>query len=1645
MTLLRQILLGLLLSTGFVQAQTDTLRYFESYFETLPDRQQWTSLPSDDIKKWDFQTGGYDHFNPDTAYEGTYNAFHFWSDFNPDTRTLVSVPIDLSDSKKPQLSFGHAMFQSVFGTDKLVLQFKAGSSAPWETIATYTAAVNQWTLRTFNIKDFGTKYLCKDFQLAFQSTAQGGHGVCIDNVIIEEKDIIIRHVKSLKIRGVAQNPLPSGASDIPVMRADIVVVGNTDPIVLDSMTFKSLSSHDSLFATNGFELVATKDSSYRPTSKGGSLKIGIPASIANSKITFDNLNYNLTTGYNAIWLVADIKGTAPHKSIADFKVEARAIKINNLKFPAAEISPAGYNTIEQSVFYDSFEGTSTWTLQSDFEIAAPKGYIAHITQDPDFAYSGIKVLGTDLTTDGKYRLNINSGSAYYATTPVIDLQYFADVRLSFKKWIAFEGNDQGVIEVSVDHGTTWHRIWDSKINALTPDNDWVNYSLSEEFNAIAAHQPWVKIRFGVVYSDNNFAYAGFNIDNFAVTGNYLTNDVGITSLVKPINDCHNPGMDQVQVTVRNYADRPTAATLPVFFSIDGSVAHKVYDTINGPIPKDGSVTFLFTRTADFPGPGAYNNFTVKLEAPGDEDPANDAKVQSIFIQKSVTPPDRENFETAGGYWKKYGSDPDPSWMCKTPDGSIPPIPGSPNAWILSPYGNYFTNDTSYIESSCYDLAQSGRSIFEMKLWMDSEPGKDGALIEYSKDDGATWSIVPANEYGWNWNWYNGTVTALGTSGWSGINTQNWKTVKQVLPAVLSTEPKVKFRIKWASDDANTYRGMAVDEVKVYPAPPDIGVFQIDSFADRCQFINPDRLTVTIKNQGINTLKQNDTIIVGFDFNQEKMAIDTFRLSANLLPGQTVKHTFTTPVDVTEPGSYNLTAYTLIEDDPYFYFGNNDTASIDFEVLPVPFTMLTDTIQTREPDTIVIRPFYDPSYDYLWHDLSTNPTYQVKDAGWHSVTVTATRGNGCFSHDSTYVELLFNDTGADDLIYPVDNCGLTKQEYLTVRIKNFGTDSIASGQKIAIVYKLDAGLPVSDTLKLTSTLYSGHTLDFTFSRGPVDLSSKGIYNFKIYTAYGGDTIAVNDTIVRSVEILGRPAVNLGPDKTVQALSYTLDAGSGYQSYRWDNGISTRTREITETGTYWVQVFDENHCDNSDTAYIRLKIRDIKPDGFASPVSDCQFDPAEPVSLRILNSGTDTVPSGTSIAVSYQLNEGTPVNDAFNLTTELIPGSFVAHSFPGTVNLNSPADYDFEATAVMAGDMRTTNDTSDIIIYRYAKPVVDFGLEDIEYIEDIQLEINAGYSAYYNYKWQDDYSGNIYTATNSGTYHVTATDTRTSCYDRDTVIVFLIYSNVGVTYSDMPINGCTGEFENVKVRVKNLGTTSIGKDAPIYIACDVNGTRVTVDTLVRSSNFATNTSLDLVLSGKIKISTGGISSIAFYTLYGGDMKPWDDTLVIEFDALPGPVIDFGDVNGSLNIELPHELDAGAGHKSYLWQDNSTGQTFMVTQNGIYSVTVTGQNDCQTHKTVRINMPSDIGEIDDALGDIIIYPNPNNGLFKITVDDFNQEDLLVKIINNQGQIVYNREFNASGLEYESIDVQQLPQGIYHIVIYTEEKAYQGKMIIQ
>jgi hypothetical protein len=240
---------------------------------------------------------------------------------------------------------------------------------------------------------------------------------------------------------------------------------------------------------------------------------------------------------------------------------------------------------------------------------------------------------------------------------------------------------------------------------------------------------------------------------------------------------------------------------------------------------------------------------------------------------------------------------------------------------------------------------------------------------------------------------------------------------------------------------------------------------------------------------------------------------------------------------------------------------------------------------------------------------------------------------------------------------------------------------------------------------------------------------------------------------------------------------------------DDGTTTQTREVTAPGNYWVHVLDENLCQNSDTAYVWLKIRDIRPVTFTSPVSDCRFTTSEPVSLQVLNSGTDTVPAGQHIDVSYRLNEGPSINESFDLSSPLLPGN-ILYTPCGEYDLMDTADYRFEAVVVMAEDMRISNDTVDLVIYRYPKPAIDFGLNDIENIMGIEFSIDAGYSPYYSYQWQDNFNEHLYLVTHSGDYWVRATDTRTSCYDGDSVTVFLIFNNIGVTATSLPEEGCTG---------------------------------------------------------------------------------------------------------------------------------------------------------------------------------------------------------------------------------------------------------------
>ncbi len=88
------------------------------------------------------------------------------------------------------------------------------------------------------------------------------------------------------------------------------------------------------------------------------------------------------------------------------------------------------------------------------------------------------------------------------------------------------------------------------------------------------------------------------------------------------------------------------------------------------------------------------------------------------------------------------------------------------------------------------------------------------------------------------------------------------------------------------------------------------------------------------------------------------------------------------------------------------------------------------------------------------------------------------------------------------------------------------------------------------------------------------------------------------------------------------------------------------------------------------------------------------------------------------------------------------------------------------------------------------------------------------------------------------------------------------------------------------------------------------------------------------------------------------------------------------------------------------------------------------------------------DEKTYDLKVYPNPNNGVFKIAINMPIQKESAIKVqvMNNLGQIVYNKEF-LSGNRYiiETIELDKaLPQGIYNLQIMVGNKTENISMVL-
>ncbi|MCD4773260.1 MAG: gliding motility-associated C-terminal domain-containing protein [Bacteroidales bacterium] len=92
---------------------------------------------------------------------------------------------------------------------------------------------------------------------------------------------------------------------------------------------------------------------------------------------------------------------------------------------------------------------------------------------------------------------------------------------------------------------------------------------------------------------------------------------------------------------------------------------------------------------------------------------------------------------------------------------------------------------------------------------------------------------------------------------------------------------------------------------------------------------------------------------------------------------------------------------------------------------------------------------------------------------------------------------------------------------------------------------------------------------------------GLYNVELEIYHCG----IIDTITKQLEIFPYPVSTLISDTVIcNNCSLVLDAGSGFDSYHWNNGGENRFSTVYNSGTYFVEV-EKNGCCITDTVVVR----------------------------------------------------------------------------------------------------------------------------------------------------------------------------------------------------------------------------------------------------------------------------------------------------------------------------------------------------------------------------------------------------------------------------------------------------------------------------
>lgn len=1050
-------------------------------------------------------------------------------------------------------------------------------------------------------------------------------------------------------------------------------------------------------------------------------------------------------------------------------------------------------------------------------------------------------------------------------------------------------------------------------------------------------------------------------------------------------------------------------------------------------------------------------------------------------------PYQEDFNTNDGSWTAGGT---VTWEHGTPSNTIisngSGCSGSSDAWVTGLAADYPNSATAYLESPVFDM--SGLAIdplIRFDMIFDNESCCDELWLEMSIDAGTTWTKVGAS--GTGANWYNDA----GNQWWD-ASTAGWVTAGNQLTGA-SGQSDVRLRFVFSSDGSVTNEGAGIDNMLIGLTYSDALPTAITAPVTGGGLTATETVTIEITNGGTVPVTN---FPVCFAVDGGTPTCETY--TGTIAPGATVSYTFTATADLSAYTTYEIAAITNLGSDdfdtcndtltasvtntpvintyPYFEDFESDNGSLiasgtstweygipantfinsaagcgdhawvtglaadypnsatayltfpefDFSSLTVDPTIAFDYIYENESccDETWIEYSTDGGTTWArvgasgtgsnWFNDAGNQWWDASTSGWVNAqnTLTGLAGSSAvlirfvfssdgsvtnegFGVDNVFIGESLIDAFPAALAAPMSGCGLSNAETVSVDITNNGTADITS---IEVCYNVNGGTAVCETV--TTTILPGMTYTHTFS-STEDLSAPGAYDFGVSVNLTGDINICNDSTSYTVNSL----------PTVSSFPYIEDFEAGQNGWSIGGTTTTWAFGTPANGTIngaasGVNAFATGNLtgnySNSENGYVESPCFDFT--GLCSPQveldywADSEFS-WDGANLQVsVDGGATWILVGT-VADPFNYNwyndnsiggnpggsqEGwTGTGSGYATARHHLDtlGGYTAVKFrvyfgsDGSISQNGFA---FDNIKVYDGIYR--ENSSAIVCPGDSLLLEGFGYE------------YAGTAD--SWVWSTgETNDSIYVST-SGTYSLILTTS--GCTYNDTVVVEAIDTNA---------------------------MAALGPDADLC-GSDVIGVTASLYTDYAWNTGATTSMITADTSGMYILTASNICATKV------------DTINVTINPLP--IVDLGGDTTVCDYNLPYVLDAGSAI-SYLWSDNSTSQTLDVNTAGTYIVTVTDAVGCEGTDTVVVTLDPCIGLDETTFSNVLIYPNPTNGMVNIDLKE-NVEIKNVFIVDLNGKAVYTSEISENMI---SIDLSAVEAGIY-MVILTSDKAYMQQRLV-